>query len=89
MNNAQTDSSIGALASREKLWTERNQDEKLEALRLELLRVLAIADASRDASRNLMRHVHGARGEILCPLDGIDGPHGYGRHIPMSLRDKE
>jgi hypothetical protein len=88
MNNEQTQADIAIFPPREKLWTERNQEEKLEALRLELLRVLAIADASREISHNLMRHVHGVHGEILVPIDGSNGHRGYGRNIPMSLRDK-
>ena len=88
MSNEQTQADIASFPSREKLWTERNQEEKLEALRQELLKTISGTQMAQEMSSRLMHHVHGLHGEILAPMDRLDGPQGR-RYVPMSLRDKE
>lgn len=81
------------VAMREKLWTERDTEQKLEALRQELLHLSYLCHDQRKQLERLMLHQHGAHGEILAPIHGpfvlVEHPREYSGNTPMGLRDKE
>ena len=78
------------LAMREKVWPERNADEKLEALKQSLCYALIHIEELRETVRHLTRHQHATNGEVLSPMnDDRNYPLGYQRNrIPMALQDK-
>ncbi len=77
MSNEQVANQAG-LAARESVWTERDADGKLEALRTELLRLHHRCQAYETFIHNLMQHQHGPQGQMMIPLvEGDRGPIGY------------
>jgi hypothetical protein len=74
----------GLLQSREKFWTERDRDEKFEALREQLVLALHDIDGLRLTVQSLLRHQHSQNGELMTPLDGRDYPF-VRHHSPVSL----
>lgn len=80
------------MAMREKLWTERDHDEKLAALRDHVLWLSHLLTEANERIHGLMRHEHCKSG-LLTPLSysehGLNtGPRGR-NPIPTALRDKE
>lgn len=81
-----------SLAMRDKLWPERDIEQKLSALRSEVVRLLHLNENLQQQVAFLVEHQHGPRGELLTPMPGgrINSPIGYQRnHVPTALRDKE
>jgi len=83
------DNEIQSSPCREKLWTERDVEQKLEALRQQLIYLTHKTRSSRGVLDVLMRHEHGVDGRLLVPL--IDSNIGsYERdRVPTALRDEE
>jgi len=80
------------LATRERLWPERDESQKIEALRQEIVRLSHIVASLNDDVFKLRHHQHSPLGILTVPLDSGEQnfPRGYYRNsIPMSLRDKE
>jgi len=80
--------SAGAnMAQREKYWTERDRDEKFEALREHTVQLLHMVANLQQTVQALLRHQHSQGGELMTPMDGHEG--AYPRHsaawTPMSL----
>jgi hypothetical protein len=73
-----------AIGQREKFWTERDRDEKFEALREQLLCALHDIDGLRLTVQSLLRHQHSQNGELMTPLDGREYPF-VRHHPPVSL----
>lgn len=77
-------------AMRERLWTERDTEQKLEALRQQVLRLTRDCNDQRATIAHLLTHQHGSNGTLLMSFESVsNGPSGYRGHMPMSLRDKE
>lgn len=80
----------GQLAMRDKLWPERDVEQKLQALRDQVVHLTHTVDWMREALQKMEQHEHGNNGLLVPPHDrSRDHPTGYYRHIPTSLRDKE
>lgn len=78
----------GIGAAREKVWPERNADEKLEALRWEVRRLIRHNYELEKKVNDLMRHQHHPKsGNVLAPLDPDGAQFGYRYHEPYPLRD--
>lgn len=78
------------VAMRDKLWTERDAEQKLEALRQQVMQLIYVCQNQRAEINHLLRHQHGANGVLLTPFDDLSNrPPGYRGHMPMGLRDKE
>ena len=83
------DNEIQSSPCREKLWTERDVEQKLEALRQHIIYLTDNAQSSRGVLNGLIRHEHSADGRLLVPLnDNNNGPYRRDR-VPTALRDKE
>ena len=80
------------MASQERIWPERDVEQKLEALRAQVLQLSFVIDDWRERLSKLEIHQHSASGQLLAPIGGpvVDSPRppGY-RYVPMGLRDKE
>lgn len=77
------------IPSRERLWTERDVDQKLEALRQQIVQLTHLTYSMSDESAGMNRHEHGVDGRILVPLvDNNIRPYRRDR-VPTALRDKE
>jgi len=73
------------MAIREKFWDERSPEEKLEALRYELLNALNVARAALDLAERLKSHEHGAKGDVMFSANARFEPAGFRRRTPTSL----
>ncbi len=74
---------------REKVWPERDVDEKLDALRCELLRLHNAVDKLREDVGELLFHEHNEIGKLTVPLVPSDCKvGGLARRQPYTLRDK-
>ena len=77
-------------AMREKLWTERDVAEKLDALRRELVSVYSRLQEQAACIEKLMQHRHFPEGQLAMPLvENYNRPLGYRSQVPTALRDKE
>ena len=72
------------VAMREKYWTERDREEKLEALRDITIHLFAMCESIRDDLQRLLRHQHSANGQLMSPLE-VDLVLPRNRRIPTSL----
>lgn len=78
----------GGGAMREKYWHERDRDEKLEALRDNLVQLFAAIQGCQETAQALLQHQHSASGQLMTPMDGRERPFGYSkRYIPTSLNN--
>ena len=80
------------MASRDKLWTDRDYIEKIEALRHQVVYLSIHVDDLCSAIEKLSVHEHNHAGQVLTRLDVSDArdPIGYRRNpIPLALRDNE
>ena len=83
-NQQQNQAGAGGLGQREKFWTERDREEKFEALREQLVRALHEVDGLRLTVQSLLRHQHSQSGELMTPMDGREYPF-VRHHSPVSL----
>ena len=92
MNIANQAKVPGGELCREKIWPERTVEEKLEALRRELIRSYKSVKYLQELVTGLQRHTHNKDGQVAVTIDlwrlSLDGSSGP-RYIPMSLRLKE
>ncbi len=88
---AEQQGALGMMASREKLWTERTDTEKLDTLRQQVVFLCRQSQEQNATIYKLMQHRHGPIGESVVPLvdNGANHPQGYRYRTPISLRDKE
>ena len=79
------------LASRERLWTERDVEQKLEALRQQVVHLSYVIEQYNKNIDGLNIHQHAPDGRLLVPMFGASADLlGYdGGRIPIGLRDKE
>jgi len=76
-------------AMREKTWTERDADQKLEALRAGLIYAINQIHQLQETMDKMVRHSHDTRGVLTVELNADpQNPFGYLRRIPMALRDE-
>ena len=82
---------LGTLSGpcREKLWTERDVDQKLEALRAELLWAHRTIRMLEERSNMLLAHTHIGKGfKLVVPVDNYSGELSAG-YVPTGLRETE
>lgn len=77
------------LASREAIWPERDINQKLEALRQQVLCLTSIIEDWRDLLSKLAVHQHSENGALVLPLRYTEERRLHSPYIPMGLRDKE
>ena len=80
--------------SRERLWTERDVEQQLEALRQQVLHLSSVVDDLVSHQNQMQHHQHAVSGELFVPLRAWqqldnDRRPANRRYIPMGLRDKE
>ncbi len=87
----QTGQAAGNLAQlpmREKLWTERSDTEKLEALRQQVVTLTHQLGSALETVHALRRHQHDGKGALMVPLeDDFNKP--YRGRIPTALSNRE
>ena len=77
------------MAMREKLWPERDADEKLEALRECVTQLVYRLGEAEGTIRKLRGHGHSPSGDIVIYLREIDGRiEHYDLRLPNGLRDQ-
>ena len=75
--------------SREKTWSERDTDAKLEALRGHVQHLLHVIADLHQRLDKLEIHQHGHNGQLLAPMGGPVSDHPRTFFTPMDLRDRE
>ena len=76
------------MAMREKLWPERNADEKFEALRECVTQLVYRLAEAESTIRKLRGHGHSPSGDIVVYLREIEGRiDHYDLRLPVGLRD--
>ena len=83
----QAGSNTAGLAMREKCWSERDVEQKLNALRENLLGLKSLCEMQQTALRQLMKHGHDSNGNLTTALRDVEFDH-IRSHVPMALRDK-
>lgn len=77
------------MAMREKNWPERNEEEKLEALRECVTQLVYRLAEAEGTLRKLRGHGHSPSGDIVIYLREIDGRiEHYDLRLPTGLRDQ-
>lgn len=76
------------VAMREKLWPERDSHEKMEALRVQVVSLLARSKAQSALIDKLLEHIHGPSGDICVPIHDSRSTN-RDLYIPVPLRDRE
>jgi hypothetical protein len=76
-------------ACREKIWPERGIEEKLEALRREVLWLVEQTQDQQQAIGRLLQHQHGENGAVVVPMteNFPSYPPGY-HYKPTALAGK-
>ena len=75
---------------REKTWLERDTEQKLEALRQQVVYLTNALQKAEEDICGLLTHRHGDAHIMLTQLFGSHAKlSGYHRHIPTGLRNEE
>lgn len=77
-----------SMPMRDKVWPERTDAEKLDALREQVVYLLNRVEHVAAVVEQLLRHEHNAGGQLTVQIQNNSEP-SRRSHTPMSLRNKE